>query len=371
MERISFKERIRDYFGSDIPIETRLSNMLFSGGTLMCIVCIAGGAVAGMSLRAVLICVSLACYMCVTFFISIKTKRKVLITKISLILINFFFFPLIFLTTGGVEGGIISYFVLGVIFSYLIFSGLWCFVITTAEIIFYSFVVHASYKWDHITASVASKEYTYLLTSTIVVVSALVTGLIVRVIMMQYRKEKKKIDNAVRELEYLATKDPLTGVFNRRYMLDFLQSNINRAYNYGAQLSVVIFDIDRFKSLNDDYGHIVGDEILASLCKEVSTKLRTNDIFSRYGGEEFVAVFPNTSAEIAYRRAEEIRKIVEESVLSKSVERIITISGGVAEYSKGMSIEELIDAADKNLYIAKTTGRNKICASHEYDFIEK
>jgi len=367
MESISFKDKIKDYFGSDIPVETRLANMLFAGGALICIVCVIGGAIAGMPWHAVCVCISLAIYIIAMFFILIKTNRRALITQISLIVINFFFFPAIFLTTGGVAGGIISYFILGVIFSYLMFSGALCFIVTTVEIIFYSFIIYATYKWDFITVDVDSNSYTYLLTSTTVVVASLATGLVVRVLITQYRKEKRKIDNAVLELEELSTKDPLTGVFNRRYMLGFLQANINRAYNYGAQLSVVIFDIDRFKSLNDEYGHLVGDEILLNLCQTIGTQIRTNDILSRYGGEEFVAVFPNTSAEIAYKRAEEIRKKVEKSVLSESVERTITISGGVAQYSKGMTIEELIDAADKNLYAAKTAGRNRICITPECD----
>ncbi len=356
-----FKEKTKNYFGSDIPVETRLSNMLFVGGSLVCLVCVVGAMIVGMPIQAVFICLSLAAYIGLMFFITTKVGRQELITQITLLVINLLFFPAIFLTAGGVYGGIISYFIFAIIFSLLMFRGLACFVVVTSEVVFYSFVIYATYRWPQIMISADNRSYTYFLSSTTVVIVSLTTGLLVRLLTTQYRKEKHKIDNAVKELEDLSTKDPLTGVYNRRYMLDFLQTNINRAYNYGAQLSVVIFDIDKFKSLNDDFGHLVGDEILLNLCSLVSTQIRNSDILSRYGGEEFVAVFPNTSAEVAYKRAEEIRRKVEKANLSDSVDRPITISGGVAEYIKGMSVEEIIDAADKNLYVAKNTGRNKFC----------
>ncbi len=360
-----FKKETKKHFGCDVPVEKRLTNMLFAGGCLVCIVCVIGAAIVGMPIEAILICLSLAIYIGLMFYISNKVENPELFNQLALMIINFVFFPAIFLTTGGVYGGIISYFIFGIIFSFLLFKGFVCFMVVLSEIIFYSTLIYLSFKWPQIVLDINSRSYTYFLSATTVVIVALATGLLVRLLTTQYRREKRKIDKAVKELEELSTKDPLTGVYNRRYMLDFLQTNINRAYNYGAQLSVVMFDIDKFKSLNDDFGHLVGDEILLNLCDLVGAQIRTSDILSRYGGEEFVAVFPNTSADVAYKRAEEIRKIVQDASLSDAVNRPITISGGVAEYVKGMTVEEIIGAADKNLYVAKNTGRNKICVGND------
>ncbi len=360
-------KKLDKYVGGDKSVEVRFSNLLFLGTGIISLVYVIMSLIIHLPLNATIVCVALAVSLLIMFLISTKTHKEVLVGQVSLIIMNFIFFPAIFIVTGGIYGGAVSFFVLGVVFSYLLFTGKICWTVITIETLFYCFIIFASYKWDTHTYIYDDVAYTYFLSATNVIITALAIGLLVRVLISQYRKEKDKIENAVQELEFLSTKDPLTGVYNRRYMLDFLEKNIKRSNDYGALLSVVIFDIDYFKSLNDDFGHLVGDEILKNLCEVFSSQIRSSDIMSRYGGEEFVAVFPNTNADTAYKRAEQIREKVEESTLSKSVNRPITISGGVAQYIKGMTIEELIDAADKNLYFAKSSGRNCVCVGREDD----
>ncbi|MEG0978547.1 MAG: GGDEF domain-containing protein [Oscillospiraceae bacterium] len=370
MEQHIIKNKFSKYVGTDKPVEIRFSNMLFLG------TCTIGLAYAIMGLiflfqwQTSCICLVMSIGAGWMYYLSLKTKKEIQIARISLIFMNFLFFPAIYLTSGGIHCGAISFFVLGLIFSYLMFTGKICWVVTTLEVVCYIFVIYASYKWKMLFDYEISKQQAYCMTAVNVVVVALAIGLLVRVLITQYSKEKKNIEKTVLELETLSTKDPLTGVYNRRYMLNFLDQNIKRANEYGAKLSIVIFDIDYFKSLNDDFGHLVGDEILVNLSEIFTTQLRSNDMISRFGGEEFVAVFPNTASDIAFNRAEEIRQAVANATLSKSVNRPITISGGVAAYGRGMTIEELIDLADKNLYVAKESGRNAVCVNRENEWEE-
>jgi len=159
------------------------------------------------------------------------------------------------------------------------------------------------------------------------------------------------------EEKRLAITDPVTGVFNHRYFQERLTDEINRAERYPHPLSLMMVDIDSFKSYNDKYGHQMGDFILREIAQAMKINVRKVDIISRYGGEEFTIILPETNAEQAYIVAEKIRKKIETVGL--------TISIGIAEYRKTMGKDELIKEADEALYQAKREGKNKT-----YIFVE-
>ncbi|MDO5448251.1 MAG: GGDEF domain-containing protein, partial [Clostridia bacterium] len=120
-------------------------------------------------------------------------------------------------------------------------------------------------------------------------------------------------------------------------------------------------DIDKFKRVNDDFGHLVGDEVIKGFAGVLLQSCRNYDVVARYGGEEFILVMPGASEETAYARAEQIRAKVEASSFSEAIDRPVTVSGGVASYvTTYKTVEEFIAAADEHLYTAKETGRNKI-----------
>jgi diguanylate cyclase (GGDEF)-like protein len=163
--------------------------------------------------------------------------------------------------------------------------------------------------------------------------------------------------------------DPLTGIYNRRHLKTRLQEEVERATRYGLPISVFFFDIDRFKQLNDHYGHQAGDLVLASLAMTL-TSLRTSDIASRYGGEEFCVVLPNTTLTGALDMAEHLRKNIEAHEFdipfgTQGRQKVfITVSIGVASLgSAADTAEKLIQAADEALYRAKSQGRNCVAAS--------
>ena len=151
--------------------------------------------------------------------------------------------------------------------------------------------------------------------------------------------------------------DPLTGILNRRAILEELSQRMNHHLYDFEHLSILMLDIDFFKKINDNYGHIVGDKVLIKVSEIISQLIRGFDTVGRYGGEEFLVILPNTNSENAYKAAERIRKKIEETEFD-DIEHL-TVSIGFTSYADE-SIESLINKADQNLYEAKKTGRNKV-----------
>jgi diguanylate cyclase (GGDEF)-like protein len=165
------------------------------------------------------------------------------------------------------------------------------------------------------------------------------------------------------KLASLAITDALTNLFNHRYFQEELNTEILRAQRYKHALSMMIFDIDFFKTYNDRYGHLEGDRVIKQVAALIKQNVRQVDMVCRYGGDEFVVILPFTNLKGARFVAEKIRQSVEEQDLfNKETRKVIraTLSGGIATYREGMTKDELIAAADRALYRAKAEGRNKI-----------
>jgi diguanylate cyclase (GGDEF)-like protein len=172
------------------------------------------------------------------------------------------------------------------------------------------------------------------------------------------------IENAYHEEIYrLTTMDGLTQVYNKRYFLENQEREISRSHRYARPLSLILFDLDHFKHVNDTYGHLAGDYVLKQVAQVIRAKIRREDFLSRYGGEEFAILLPEIDRDQALTFAEKIRGIVEKYPFVFDGTQIpVTISLGVATIS-AERIEPLdfIKRADENLYRAKRTGRNRVC----------
>ena len=160
----------------------------------------------------------------------------------------------------------------------------------------------------------------------------------------------------------LATTDPLTHIYNRRYLEENVVREIAQSIRHESPLSLIIFDIDFFKSINDTYGHQNGDNVLIYISQSVKTRIRKDDIFARIGGEEFVILMPNTSVEHAVVLAASIKESIALLVIPTKNESIsCTVSMGVSEFSTQFDgFSEFLNDADMKLYRAKESGRNKI-----------
>lgn len=164
------------------------------------------------------------------------------------------------------------------------------------------------------------------------------------------------------EIYQMTIKDGLTGIYNKRFFLDALDKEISRAQRYDRDLSMLMLDLDHFKYVNDTYGHLAGDYVLQVVARLISTRARREEVFCRYGGEEFAILLPETASAGALKLAEQIRKLVESHTFIFEGEEInLTISIGVSATQSGnISVDEFIKMADGQLYKAKLDGRNCI-----------
>jgi diguanylate cyclase (GGDEF)-like protein len=171
------------------------------------------------------------------------------------------------------------------------------------------------------------------------------------------------IQNAhyVERVKQLAYLDGLTGIFNRRFFEMRIMEEIERARRYGTGMAVIMADIDQFKLLNDEFGHLLGDEALRQVSSLFHQQLRKIDVVCRYGGEEFGILLSQTNAQHAMVVADKLRRMVENWQFP-GVPRTVTVSAGVAAYpDHGTTRDALVRAADTGLYAAKQSGRNRVC----------
>jgi diguanylate cyclase (GGDEF)-like protein len=176
------------------------------------------------------------------------------------------------------------------------------------------------------------------------------------------KQSETALRNALEEVERLAITDSLTSLYNRRHLFELADRELQRSRRYRLPLSVVMVDIDEFKRVNDTYGHAIGDQVLQGVAESCRKELREVDVIGRYGGDEFVALLPETGLSAACQVAERLRKSIAERTLDTKAGRItVTVSLGIAVLDdEHLTPESLLDRADQALYVAKQNGRNRV-----------
>jgi diguanylate cyclase (GGDEF)-like protein len=177
---------------------------------------------------------------------------------------------------------------------------------------------------------------------------------------LEQRVEERTLELKIanEKLEYLASIDPLTEIANRRRLDELLEDEFQRAIRYGGELSLILFDIDHFKAVNDTRGHQVGDEVIAGVAMIAKEASRRSDSLGRWGGEEFLIIAPQTSNTGAVFFAEKLRLAIENTTFSEDVS--VSASFGVASIRADESIQQVLKRADVSLYRAKELGRNRV-----------
>jgi len=169
---------------------------------------------------------------------------------------------------------------------------------------------------------------------------------------------------AIDELYELGVNDPLIGIYNKSYFIERLKEEMSYSKRYKTSLSLIMIDIDHFKKINDNYGHLIGDHVLIKVAESIKSICRTTDIFARYGGEEFSIILRNTDEKGAFVFAERVRKKIEETTIISGENKIkITISLGISSIQADVKYEEykqFIHMADRCLYHSKKQGRNQV-----------
>ena len=167
------------------------------------------------------------------------------------------------------------------------------------------------------------------------------------------------------KLEQLSRTDPLTGLLNRRSFEEISAKEYSRFARYGETYSLLMLDVDHFKSINDTYGHNIGDLVLKMLADDCVAHLRSNDVVARWGGEEFCLILPHTGRDVAVGIAEKLRKAIARSALKvRGSEVSVTVSMGISEVQTAdENHATVLERADNALYDAKAAGRNRICVA--------
>jgi diguanylate cyclase (GGDEF)-like protein len=194
-----------------------------------------------------------------------------------------------------------------------------------------------------------------------VIVLAGVSALSVRMGLMRrrLREQKQALAQSLEQIRLLATRDELTGLVNRRHMMELMQAEQSRQQRHDSAMSLVLLDLDHFKRVNDDYGHQAGDTVLRAFADSVRSGLRGSDVMARWGGEEFLLMLPETSPDEALRAVARLRT----ALTGVSIQDVapgwqLTFSAGAATCAPGEPIGQVIDRADQALYRAKRAGRN-------------
>ncbi len=169
----------------------------------------------------------------------------------------------------------------------------------------------------------------------------------------------------IEESSRLATTDGLTGLYNRRAFVTAMHGELARGERTGSPTSLLLIDLDHFKSINDTHGHGVGDTVLATVGKALRGRARVFDLVARWGGEEFVVALPSTDAAGALSAAERLRGAIESLEITNTDGQRIPISGsiGLAQHDGSEPLEALVDRADRAMYAAKVGGRNRVCVA--------
>ncbi len=178
---------------------------------------------------------------------------------------------------------------------------------------------------------------------------------------VNFSRKIEEMKDMTKTLVEIANYDALTSIANRGYIESQLKQEFSRAKRYRSEFSLLILDIDHFKNVNDDHGHLAGDEVLKQLSETLSEQIRESDLFGRFGGEEFIVILPNASEDETTIVAEKLRLSVEKLVITyKSIDINVTISQGVTQYSPDIKdYLQMLHDADLALYHSKKNGRNQ------------
>ena len=175
-------------------------------------------------------------------------------------------------------------------------------------------------------------------------------------------KEANELKDTIEQQRQQTMKDNLTGLSNRSAYVEYVEKELARTRRHELNLSLVVCDIDHFKSINDTFGHLSGDKVLKLVAGCIEKNVRVSDFVARYGGEEFVIMMPETSLQDATKAADKVRKAIDECAFHFKAKPVsITASFGVAQIREDDSIDTLFERADKALYKAKQGGRNQVC----------
>lgn len=271
--------------------------------------------------------------------------------------LNFFMFPALFWVTGGVDCGMVFYFILGLCVATLILNGKIRWIILALALVVDCATLYMGFSHPEWAYTMSFSERQMDTVSSFLIVALFIIAVIL-ILSWEYTKEHDVVAAYNQTLKRQVITDPMTTLYNQSFLMTTLAE---RRDSDTAPISIAMFDIDNFKMVNDTYGHLRGNQVLCQFAAILKDLSGTTRIATRYGGDEFLVVLPETEANTAVIFAETVRLTAQNNAQLQALsEAGISVSGGVAELQSEMTVEEFIHLADTRLYTAKRSGKNKI-----------
>lgn len=261
-------------------------------------------------------------------------------------------------TTGGLQSAISYYFIIPFLFNLVFFEGRKRVLGFVGIVFVFLSLSIVEYHYPYLVYRYSSRFDRWLHVSSAALFYMIISAFFVSIVLREFVKEQIIVKLQNRRLEELSMKDSLTGLYNHDAIIEMLTKELEMVKRFGSPLSVLMFDVDDFKSINDELGHQVGDEVLKVVGSVVRESIRGADVPGRYGGDEFLVVLPQSNITGARLVADRIRNRLR-SLRVSGLNRAITISGGIVG-ADGHTAEKLIRIVDNLLYRAKKQGKDRI-----------
>jgi len=276
----------------------------------------------------------------------------------------FIFFPAMYFLNGGILGSIPYFMVLFSAVIAVLLKGREKVFLIALYIVVLCTLFFLEYKYPTLVTGYKTSKEQYWDICLGILTSLFLNTILFNVIVKSYTYEHKNAEDTnqllteeKRKLELLSVIDELTNIYNYRYIIGYLEKEISNCRRCNQILTVIFLDIDDFKKINDNYGHLSGDYVLKKISETIAMNLRNTDLVGRYGGEEFLIVLPSTGLEEGLNIAERIRNEISSLQWESNLQ--ITISGGAVELGDER-VYELLERADNLMYKAKKLGKNRI-----------
>lgn len=293
------------------------------------------------------------------FFRANRTRKIELASTIFCLLANLTI--IVYSRFASVPAQMYFYYILAILSTVYLFRGRKRKALIAAELIIYTVLLYIDIAvLDRKTTESITNRVEFLLLAEALFYVIFTISISFATIVKLYERKNIQLKELNNSLKRMSVTDALTGCWNRKHMVEALNKLIEETKKEKKKLSIIMFDLDHFKNINDTYGHQIGDEILKAFTKIIGNNSPEDSILTRYGGEEFLLLLPNTSKEEALELGDELRERISKRLKIRNTDAIITVSGGISEYEGNEVLEDFIKRADDNLYNAKEHGRNKI-----------
>ena len=290
------------------------------------------------------------------YYLAMYKGKYIIAASAILLVLIFFMYPITWIQNGGAEGPVEIYFLLNAVLIAILLNKSKYYIMLALNLVVLTALILMEYLYPGIIIPYVSKEVMVIDNTISLLIVTIVTFFMVFVMMRDYNNNIDELNEAYKTLKRISEIDDMTGVYNRKYIMNRLEELVLYR-NY--EMSVLMLDIDYFKSINDRFGHGVGDEVIIAIASAMKCCVRETDFVGRIGGEEFFIILPDCNKRNAIIIAENIRKSIFELDWNEK-DLKTTISIGVHSPSEEEDMNAILNSADFMLYKAKNIGRNKV-----------